>query len=78
MDATGGPVSLRLEGWPARIMQHETDHLDGTLYVDRMITRSLASDGEIPRLAAMAVDDVLRELDGTSAAPPRRGPHDES
>ncbi len=62
VDARGRSVSLRLEGWPARIMQHEMDHLDGTLYVDRMISRSLASDGELGRLAALPVTEVLREL----------------
>jgi peptide deformylase len=30
------------EGWPARIFQHEIDHLDGTLYIDRMDTRSFS------------------------------------
>jgi peptide deformylase len=62
LDPSGAPLALELQGWPARIMQHEMDHLDGTLYVDRMISRSLASDAEIARLAAMSVDDVLGEL----------------
>jgi peptide deformylase len=62
VDARGDPVSLRLEGWPARIMQHEMDHLDGTLYVDRMISRSLASEAELARLTALPVSEVLREL----------------
>ena len=62
VDAEGRPVALRLEGWPARIMQHELDHLNGTLYVDRMLTRSFATDAELPRLGNMAVDDAKREL----------------
>jgi peptide deformylase len=62
VDAEGRPVSLHLEGWPARIMQHEMDHLDGVLYVDRMITRSLASDTEIEALASRPVDEILRDL----------------
>jgi peptide deformylase len=62
VDTEGRPVSLRLDGWPARIMQHELDHLDGTLYVDRMLSRSLAADAELPRLSGMAVEDVVREL----------------
>ncbi|HZU82381.1 MAG TPA: peptide deformylase [Polyangiaceae bacterium] len=62
LDARGAPVARTFEGWPARIMQHEMDHLDGTLYVDRMISRSLASDAEMARLAALPVADVLREL----------------
>jgi len=61
-DARGGPVSVRLEGWPARIMQHETDHLDGVLYVDRMITRSFANEGAFADLGKMAVSDILREI----------------
>jgi peptide deformylase len=34
-DATGGDVRYELEGMPARVVQHELDHLDGTLIVDR-------------------------------------------
>jgi peptide deformylase len=34
-DATGAAVSLALEGLPARVVQHELDHLDGTLIIDR-------------------------------------------
>jgi len=35
-DLTGRPIELAGEGLPARIFQHETDHLEGTLLVDRM------------------------------------------
>lgn len=31
----GTPVRIRAKGWLARIFQHEIDHLDGVLYVDR-------------------------------------------
>jgi peptide deformylase len=34
------PVTIYGRGWYARILQHEIDHLHGTLYVDRMLTRS--------------------------------------
>ncbi|RDI73829.1 peptide deformylase [Gaiella occulta] len=34
-DAGGEPVTLELEGLPARVVQHELDHLDGTLIIDR-------------------------------------------
>ena len=34
-DATGEPVSLMLEGMDARVVQHELDHLDGVLLLDR-------------------------------------------
>lgn len=34
-DEHGEPVSFELEGIDARVVQHELDHLDGTLIVDR-------------------------------------------
>jgi peptide deformylase len=61
-DVNGSPISLRLHGWPARIVQHEFDHLDGTLYVDRMIPRSLSCDAELARWGGRPVSDVFREL----------------
>lgn len=35
-DLDGHEVVLEVDGWRARIMQHEFDHLDGILYVDRL------------------------------------------
>ncbi|MGK4001825.1 peptide deformylase [Sorangium sp. So ce1036] len=46
LDADGEEVRWEATGWPARILQHEVDHLRGTLYVDRMLTRSLCSNEE--------------------------------
>jgi peptide deformylase len=34
-NAQGAPVRIKAKGWLARIFQHEIDHLDGVLYVDR-------------------------------------------
>ncbi len=31
----GQPLKIKAEGWLARIFQHEVDHLDGVLFVDR-------------------------------------------
>ena len=42
-DEAGRTLDEVLTGWPARIVQHETDHLHGTLYVDRAVTRSLSA-----------------------------------
>lgn len=36
IDINQHPVRIEAEGWFARIMQHEFDHLDGLLYVDRL------------------------------------------
>lgn len=44
LDENGRPVDEEFSGWPARIVQHETDHLNGTLYLDRAELRSLASN----------------------------------
>jgi peptide deformylase len=43
LDEYGQPRVIRASGWYARILQHEIDHLSGTLYVDRMRSRSLCS-----------------------------------
>ncbi|MFJ6002773.1 peptide deformylase [Arthrobacter sp. NPDC092385] len=58
----GIAVTAGFEGWPARIVQHETDHLNGRLYLDRAILRSLASDAEHGRWAQPTVDEARRGL----------------
>jgi peptide deformylase len=40
-DRTGARIELSAHDFPARVIQHETDHLDGVLFFDRM--KSLAS-----------------------------------
>lgn len=39
LDADGGPVTLEGTGLFARMLQHETGHLDGFLYLDRLLGR---------------------------------------
>lgn len=46
-DETGRDLDEIIDGWPARIVQHETDHLRGMLYIDRAELRSLAADDEL-------------------------------
>ena len=41
----GEPLDEVVEGWTARIVQHETDHLRGTLYVDTADLRTLTAVG---------------------------------
>jgi peptide deformylase len=38
-DADGRPVEVEATGYVARCFQHETDHLDGLLYLDRLVGR---------------------------------------
>ena len=63
-DEHGRALDEVVTGWPARIVQHETDHLGGTLYLDRAELRSLAAADETglrwasqprPELAAEAL-----------------------
>jgi peptide deformylase len=36
LDRRGKPFEMTLKNFPARVVQHETDHLDGVLFFDRM------------------------------------------
>jgi hypothetical protein len=56
----GKPLALRLTGMPAVIVQHECDHLDGVLYVDRCETFTLSFLAEHERYGAL---DLLVEDD---------------
>lgn len=65
LDATGPDVRprvWRLRGWPARILQHEVDHLNGALYVDRMLTRSLSGPEETHRWAGKTTEEIAAAL----------------
>lgn len=49
-DVAGTRHDLELEGFPARIFQHEFDHLEGVLFVDRVeSSHDLASEEEYLR-----------------------------
>ncbi|MCW8918528.1 MAG: peptide deformylase [Gammaproteobacteria bacterium] len=39
LDLQGQPLELRCEGFEARAIQHEMDHLDGLLFLDRLVSR---------------------------------------
>jgi peptide deformylase len=39
-DLTGAPVTVTGTGLLARCLQHETDHLEGRLYIDRLTTKA--------------------------------------
>ena len=50
LDRHGKPISMTASGFPARVIQHETDHLDGVLFFDRMTSfESLAFLDEYSR-----------------------------
>ena len=39
LNRNGEKISIKAEGWLARIFQHEIDHLDGVLYTDKLVSR---------------------------------------
>jgi peptide deformylase len=39
VDLDGNPVEVSGHGFLARCLQHESDHLDGTIYVERLVGR---------------------------------------
>jgi peptide deformylase len=43
LNERGEEVTIDAHGWYARILQHEIDHLNGTLYIDRMKTRTFTT-----------------------------------
>jgi peptide deformylase len=60
----GEPVDFVAKGWQARIAQHEMDHLDGVLYVDRMDTRTFPQGGQAERAHAARAPRVRRRAEG--------------
>lgn len=59
LNERGEPVVIEARGWYARILQHEIDHLNGTLYIDRMLSRSFMS---IDNLTKHWADKTIRHL----------------
>ena len=57
-DERGDPIELELTGFPATVFQHEFDHLDGKLYIDRITdTTRLAFDEEFGRYMTESPND---------------------
>jgi peptide deformylase len=63
LDERGEPREIEATGWYARILQHEIDHLNGTLYIDRMRSRSFSSLQNFTRYwKGKATGEVIDEL----------------
>lgn len=56
VDAAGEPFELEAEGWLARAVFHEIDHLDGVLFVDRL--RGLRKERVRRQLKKLAAEQV--------------------
>ncbi len=50
LDHNGDPKTIEASGWYARILQHEIDHLQGSVYIDRMQPRTLMTVDNFNRL----------------------------
>jgi peptide deformylase len=63
LDENAEPITIKATGWHARILQHEIDHLHGTLYIDRMHGRSFCSLDELNRnWKNVPVSEVLEQV----------------
>ena len=63
LNERGESVTINAHGWYARILQHEIDHLNGTLYVDRMKSRTLTTTENMFRFwKDQTIEEVLAEV----------------
>ena len=54
---------IEASGWYARILQHEIDHLNGAVYIDRMHTRTFMSvENFSRRWKEQSISEVKRAL----------------
>jgi peptide deformylase len=58
VDLEQNPVHIEATGWFARIFQHEFDHLEGTLYVDRLIEEYKTEAQEIIKERGWGKDGI--------------------
>jgi len=64
LNERGEEVTIKAQGWYARILQHEIDHLNGTLYIDRMKTRTLTNAENMTKFwNNQSIEQVLAELE---------------
>jgi len=66
LDHRGEPKVIHASGWYARILQHEIDHLHGTLYIDRMLPRTFMTVENFNRHWKDKPIAEVRELVGAS------------
>lgn len=62
MTLKGKALKKKYKGWEARIFQHEYDHLDGVVYIDRLVEESKTSVQE-------RLSQLVKEFDNTNGEP---------
>lgn len=65
-DLRGQEIDLAVDGLFARAVQHEADHLDGVLFIDRLTPTALAEVRE----SLLEFEDVFASQQQTGAIPP--------
>jgi peptide deformylase len=76
-DRDGKPVRIKAQDWLARVFQHEIDHLDGVLYIDRAteIWRATKRDGTesepdpLEGMVTMAEIEEIEDVDDLEEVP---------
>jgi peptide deformylase len=72
LNERGEPVVIQARGWYARILQHEIDHLNGTLYIDRMLSRSfMSTDNLTKHWSNKTLSHLQAALDLPELGPPQ-------
>jgi peptide deformylase len=54
-------MTVKAKGWLARIFQHEIDHLDGVLYIDKLVSKETLRRVEV---GSEEADDLRAEAIG--------------
>src|SRR5690606_27634019 len=71
LSETGEPFRIEAEGLLGRCLQHEVDHLDGVLFVDRL--SPLKRNMVLKRYRALAAEEQKKSERGSSAPARSRG-----
>lgn len=63
-DANGAPIRLSVEGFPARVLQHEIDHMNGVIFLDHIKDSSqlfsIDKNGFLMPVAQAKKDDIKK------------------
>lgn len=64
LDINGDPVRLTLEGFPARVLQHEIDHMNGIIFLDHVKDSSqlfnIDKNGSLMPVSQSKKDDLKK------------------
>lgn len=69
LNERGEPVEIQATGWYARILQHEIDHLNGTLFIDRTLLPTLMT---IENYTKLYKDKSVQEIQAIFCHPENR------